>query len=152
MPERTSALPRTFHGKWGPRVAYPVAVVVLGGIIALAIALPGGERGYGPADRFLIVVVGLAIAWVLHRLGAVRIVCDEQGLTVVNLLRRQRYEWAEVVGVRLDPGAPWVVLDISDGTSVPAMGIQGSDGEHARRQATDLARLVAQQTRTPRDD
>jgi hypothetical protein len=145
-------LPRTFHGKWGPRVAYPTAVVVLVGIVALAIALPGGERGYRLIDRVLIVVTGLAIAWVLHRLGAVRIVCTAQGVTVVNLIRRQQFEWAEIVGVRLEQSAPWLVLDISDGTSVPAMGIQGSDGSYAQWQATELARLVAQQTRTPRDD
>ena len=152
MPKEAGGLPRTFRAKWGPRVAYPVAVVVLGGIIALAVALPGGEGGYGPLDRALIVVVGLGIAGVLHRMGAVRVVCDQDGLTVVNLLRRSRFEWAEVVGVRLEPSAPWLVLDISDGTSVPAMGIQGSDGDYARRQAADLARLVAEHSRTPRDD
>ena len=40
--------------------------------------------------------------------------------------------------VTLRPGSPWAVLDLSDGTSVSAVGIQGSDGARARRQVAEL--------------
>ena len=40
----------------------------------------------------------------------------------------------------LPPGAPWATLDLSDGTTVSAMGIQGSDGARARRAVRDRAR------------
>ena len=32
--------------------------------------------------------------------------------------------WAEIVQVNLRPGDPWVFLNLSDGTSLPALGIQ----------------------------
>ena len=38
-------------------------------------------------------------------------------LVVVNGYRRREYEWAEVVAVHLPPGAPWVTLDLADGTT-----------------------------------
>jgi hypothetical protein len=61
---------------------------------------------------------------------------------VVNGYRRHELAWPQVVGVHLPPGAPWVTLDIADGTTVSAMGIQGSDGDRARRAVRDLRRLV----------
>lgn len=35
-----------------------------------------------------------------------------------------RLEWAQILRVNLRPGDPWVFLDLSDGTSLPALGIQ----------------------------
>ena len=63
---------------------------------------------------------------------------------MVNGYRRHDYEWAEVLAVHLPPGAPWAVLDLSDGTSQPAMGIQGSDGGRAKRAVAELRLLIAQ--------
>ncbi len=74
---------------------------------------------------------GLAAAYVLHRLASVRIAADAGGLTVVNIFRRRRLEWPEVLGVRLSAGDPWVQLDLADGTTMAAMGIQGADGSAA---------------------
>ena len=42
----------------------------------------------------------------------------------------------------MPPGAPWATLDLADGTTVPVMGIQGSDGQRARRAVRDLRTLV----------
>ena len=42
----------------------------------------------------------------------------------------------------LRPGSPWAVLDLNDGTTRSAMGIQGSDGSRAVRQARQLRALV----------
>ena len=53
---------------------------------------------------------------------------------MVNGYRSRRFEWNEVVAVTLRPGSPWAVLDLADGTTVPAMGIQGSDGARATAQ------------------
>ena len=41
------------------------------------------------------------------------------------------------------PARPWAVLDLADGTSQPAMGIQGSDGARARRAVAELRLLLA---------
>ena len=50
------------------------------------------------------------------------------------------------------PGSPWVVLDLSDGTTIPAMGIQGSDGARAARHVRELRALVEANSQTPRND
>ena len=62
---------------------------------------------------------------------------------MVNGYRRHDYEWAEVLAVHLPPGAPWAVLDLADGTSQSAMGIQGSDGARAQRAVRELRLLLS---------
>ncbi len=61
---------------------------------------------------------------VLLLLARPKVVAEESGVTVVNLTSKRRLEWAEIVRVNLRPGDPWVFLDLSDGTSLPALGIQ----------------------------
>ena len=77
-----------------------------------------------------------------------RVVAREEGLVVVNGYRRREYEWPELVAVNLPPGAPWVTLDLADGTTVSAMGIQGSDGARARTAVREL-RAVLSDRSTP---
>jgi hypothetical protein len=147
------ALPTTFRPRWARRVIYPVMACLLAAMGYLALALPGGgAAGFRAGDRIAILLVAVAVAYVLQRIAAVRVEADELGLTVVNIVRRRRLEWAEVLGVRLAVGDPWLVLDLADGTSIAVMGVQGSDGEYARGQARRLARLVVEQTRTERND
>lgn len=67
-----------------------------------------------------------------------RVVAEVDRLVVVNGYKRRELEWAEVVAVHLPPGAPWAVLDLADGTTTPAMGIQGSDGARARTAVRQL--------------
>ena len=143
------ALPTTFRPLWARRVIYPMAAVVVICLVVVAAVLPAN---YKLVDRAGIVGVGLGVAWFLHRLAAVRLEADEGGLTVVNLFRRRRLAWPEVVAVRLRRGEPWLTLDLSDGYELPAMGVQGSDGEYARTQARQLATLVHDRTRTGSDD
>lgn len=72
-----------------------------------------------------------------------RVVAEADRLVVVNGYKRRELAWAEVVAVHLPPGAPWAVLDLADGTSLPAMGIQGSDGARAKRAVRELRALLA---------
>ncbi len=138
-------LPTVWRPRRGRIVPYLLAVVVLIGFVVVAVALTSkGRSGATPLDRGLLIGSGLLIAWVLHRYAAVRVVADERGITVVNLFRRRRLEWAEIVAVRLAPGDPWVQLDLSDGTTLPVMGIQATDGEHGRRCANGLGAAVAE--------
>ena len=76
-----------------------------------------------------------------------RVVATAERLIVVNGYRRHEYEWAEVVAVHLPPGAPWAVLDLSDGTTASALGIQGSDGTRARTAVRQLRVLLDAPTR-----
>ena len=71
---------------------------------------------------------------------------------LVNGYRVHDYEWSQVLAVTLKPGSPWAVMDLSDGTSVSAIGIQGSDGPRAVRQVKQLRTLVEENSRTERVD
>ncbi|GGV21556.1 membrane protein [Streptomyces filipinensis] len=78
----------------------------------------------GPGERASFVVTGALIFWVLAQLARVKVVADDSGVTVVNIASKRRLDWAEILQVNLRPGDPWVFLNLSDGTSLPALGIQ----------------------------
>jgi len=89
--------------------------------------------------------LGFAVFYALVRS---RVVAEQERLVVVNGYHRREYDWAELIAVHLPPGAPWAVLDLADGTSAPAMGIQGSDGDRARRAVRELRTLIARSSAT----
>jgi hypothetical protein len=78
----------------------------------------------GPGERLTFILTGALLFWVLAQLARVKVVADETGVTVVNIVSRRRLDWAEILQVNLRPGDPWVFIDLSDGTSLPALGIQ----------------------------
>ncbi len=123
---------------------YVLAVLAILGFTVVAVVVTGeGRAGATSVDRALLVASGLLTAYLLHRLASVRIEADDEGLLVVNVLRRRQVEWAEVLAVRLSAGDPWLFLDLADGTSLAAMGIQNADGERAQGDARALASVVA---------
>lgn len=86
-------------------------------------------------------------AW--YALVRSRVVAEQERLIVVNGFKRREFEWAEVLSANLGRGAPWATLDLADGTSVPVMGIQGSDGTRARTAIRQLRALVNQPPTSP---
>jgi hypothetical protein len=93
-------------------------------------------------QRSTLVFLGLLAFSVWFALVRSRVVAEEERLVVVNGYKRHEFEWAEVVAVHLPPGAPWVTLDLSDGTTATALGIQGSDGARARLAVRQLRALL----------
>jgi hypothetical protein len=131
-------------------VVYVCAAAVLVTLVALAIVLPsGGPHPWGTGSRLGVVLFALLAVAVLHRLASVRVETSDDGILVANVIGRRRLEWAEVVGVRLSRDDPWMLLDLSDGTALAAMGVQKSEGERAQRQAREFARMVQDHTRVP---
>jgi len=97
----------------------------------------------GPGERTSFVFVALLFFGVLALLSRPRVTADATGVTVVNITRTRRLAWAEIVRVNLRAGDPWVFLDLSDGTSMPALGIQpGIAKERAVTDARALRALV----------
>ena len=68
---------------------------------------------------------------------------DDAGILVANPRQRRRLDYAEVVAVALEPAAPWLVLDLADGSTMSAMAVQGSEGDYARRQVQALCDLMS---------
>lgn len=128
---------------WRPRttriVAYATAGVIMLGLIVLAVVV---APQFTVADRILMVAFGAVIAWILHMLARCRVVADDSGLTVVNAFRTRRLEWAEVVDVTMSAGEPWPTLDLADGTSIGAMGINGTEKALSAHQLAELKALL----------
>jgi hypothetical protein len=141
-------LPQTFRP-----LGVRIALAVLGGLLVLVVGVlwvafpPEVRSQFTPFQILTLIGLGAMFYAGGYALGRSRLVARADGLTVVNGYRTRRYDWNQVVAVRLRPGSPWAELDISDGTTVPAMGIQGSDGSRAQRQVREVRVLVERLTR-----
>lgn len=133
------ALPVTFRPTRTRVVLLSVGVVMFVVITVVAFTLEQLSAG----ERASFVFTALLFLGVLALLSRPKIVADDSGVTVVNLTRTRRLSWAEIVRVNLRVGDPWVFLDLSDGTSMPALGIQpGIAKEQAIRDARALRALA----------
>ncbi|GHD24924.1 membrane protein [Streptomyces violarus] len=113
-------LPVTFRPGSTRAVLLTAAVAILIVITTVAMLL----KQLSPAERLSFVLTALLLDAVLLLLARPKVVADESGVTVVNLTNKRRLEWAEILQVTLRPGDPWVFLNLSDGTSLPVLGIQ----------------------------
>ncbi|MBT3163383.1 PH domain-containing protein [Streptomyces sp. Vc74B-19] len=110
-----------------------VALFVVVSLIGLLLS------GLGPGERTSFVFTAALLAGVLFLLARPKVVADETGVTVVNIVNRRRLAWPEILQVNLRSGDPWVFLDLSDGTSMPVLGIQPG---MARQRAVADARAL----------
>lgn len=137
------ALPHTWR-PFGVRIAGTAVGVAL--LICVGFAWFGFDQEtrdkFTPFQLGTIVLFGLLAFSIGYALVRCRVIAEPERLVVVNGYRRHELEWPQVVGVHLPPGAPWVTLDLADGTTVSAMGIQGSDGARASRAARELRVVV----------
>ncbi|MFD8546259.1 PH domain-containing protein [Streptomyces sp. NPDC059649] len=129
------SLPVTFRPTRTRVVLYAVGLAQLAALTAIALALPKLTGG----ERISFIVTGLLVGAVLLLLARPKVVARQEGVTVVNLTTRRELAWAQIVRVNLRQGDPWVHLDLADGTSLPAMGIQPGI---ARNQAIQDARAL----------
>ncbi|AZS88452.1 PH domain-containing protein [Streptomyces griseoviridis] len=133
------ALPVTFRPGRTRAVLLTAGVLILAVITAVALAL----EQLGPGERLSFILTGALLFGVLAMLARVKVVADDTGVTVQNIATRRRLDWAEILQVNLRPGDPWVFLDLSDGTSLPVLGIQpGIARERAIADARALRALA----------
>ncbi|MBW1596801.1 PH domain-containing protein [Streptomyces sp. JJ38] len=139
MPAAVPPLPVTFRPTRTRVVLIGVGVATLATLTVVAVLL----ESLTAAERISFVLTGALFLAVLALLARPHVTADADGVTVVNLTRSRRLEWAEILAVNLRSGDPWVSLDLADGTSLPAMGIQpGISRAQAVRDATALRALA----------
>ncbi|MFI9123670.1 PH domain-containing protein [Streptomyces bikiniensis] len=135
----TPALPVTFRPGRTRAVLLTVGIAMFATVTVVAMML---ER-LGPGERASFVFTAALFLGVLVLLSRPKVVADDEGVTVVNITRTRRLAWAEILRVNLRSGDPWVFLDLSDGTSLPVLGIQpGIAREAAVRDARALRTLA----------
>ncbi|MFF4357793.1 PH domain-containing protein [Streptomyces sp. NPDC001604] len=140
------ALPVTFRPGRTRAVLLTSGAVIFAVITTVALLL----EQLSPGEKLSFVFTGAILFGVLALLARVKVVADETGVTVVNIASRRHLEWAEILRVNLRPGDPWVFLNLSDGTSLPALGIQpGIAKERAIADARTLRALA--EARSTRD-
>jgi hypothetical protein len=114
------ALPDTFRPSRTRAVLLTAGAAIFVVITTVASLL----EQLSPGERLSFVFTAALLFCVLLLLSRPKVVADETGVTVVNIASRRHLEWAEILQVNLRPGDPWVFLNLSDGTSLPALGIQ----------------------------
>ncbi|MGW6689795.1 PH domain-containing protein [Streptomyces sp. NPDC054961] len=114
------ALPVTFRPTRTRAVLLGVGAAMFITITTIALIL----ETLHPGERIAFVFTAALLSSVPVLLSRPKVVADEAGVTVVNLTTTRRLEWAQILRVNLRPGDAWVFLDLSDGTSLPALGIQ----------------------------
>ncbi|MEU2249057.1 PH domain-containing protein [Streptomyces sp. NPDC019224] len=138
-PPGVPVLPVTFRPTRTRVVLLTVGAVMFAVITVVAFTLEQLSGG----ERVSFVFTALLFFGVLALLSRPKVVADEEGVTVVNLTRSRRLSWAQIIRVNLRVGDPWVFLDLSDGTSMPALGIQpGIAKQQAIRDARALRALA----------
>lgn len=137
-----ASLHRPIRPRAGRTVAYAVAVAWALLMLAIATGVPADVPGMGPLDRVGFSLLGVGGVWLLHRLASVSVVPSETGVVVRNAASTRQLDWAQVVDVRFGRDSTWGRLNLSDGTSLQAMGIQSADGDRAAEDAVRLATLV----------
>ncbi|SDE09994.1 PH domain-containing protein [Streptomyces prasinopilosus] len=143
--DRPPALPVTFRPGRTRAVLLFAAAALFAAISLIALLLPQ----LSPGERLSFVFTAALLAGVLVLLARPRVDADGTGVTVVNIVTRRRLEWAQILQVNLRPGDAWVFLDLSDGTSLPVLGIQpGLARERAIADARALRALVVARTET----
>ncbi|MEV0176228.1 PH domain-containing protein [Streptomyces sp. NPDC050803] len=131
------ALPVTFRPGRTRAVLLTAGAAIFVVISAVALLL----EKLGPGERLSFILTGALMFGVLAMLARVKVVADDSGVTVVNIASKRQLDWAEIIQVNLRPGDPWVFLNLSDGTSLPALGIQ--PGIAKQRAITDARALRA---------
>ena len=129
------SLPVTFRPGRTRAVLLGAGAAIFVVITAVALLL----ETLGPGERLSFVFTAALLFGVLVLLARPKVVADESGVTVVNIASSRHLEWAEIVQVNLRTGDPWVFLNLSDGTSLPALGIQPGI---ARQRAIEDARAL----------
>ncbi|MER6979414.1 PH domain-containing protein [Streptomyces carpinensis] len=133
------ALPVTFRPGHTRAVLLTAGVAIFVVITVVALLL----EQLSPGERVSFVFTGAVLFGVLALLSRPKVVVDDSGVTVVNIASSRRLEWPEILQVNLRPGDPWVFLNLSDGTSLPALGIQpGIAKQRAVADARALRALV----------
>jgi 4-amino-4-deoxy-L-arabinose transferase-like glycosyltransferase len=138
---------------WRP-LGVRVAGVLFGGLLLVVCAFAWLSFDDETRAKFTIfqrgtlIFLGLLAFSAWYALVRSRVVAEERHLTVVNGYRKRHYEWSQVIGVSLRRGAPWGTLDLSDGTTISLIGVQGSDGQRARRAVREIRAAIAANTPT----
>lgn len=125
-----------------------LAPLVLIAYVALAVGVTVIQGvGWHLYDAVWVIALGALFGYLTYRVGSVKAVPSEEGLTVRNIFHTRFYPWNFVISAALPLTSSWTVLDLSDGTTASVMAIQHSDGGRAVKEIARLRRLIETHTK-----
>jgi hypothetical protein len=128
-------------------IAYPLALLVVVIFTLIAFGLHG-KTGDGPGyfqrgDQAAMIGLGLCAAAAILLIVRPRVVADEHGVRVRNIIGGYDLPWEVVRAVTFGRGAPWLTLELHDDERVAVMAVQMTDKEYAVNAARGLRALHA---------
>lgn len=122
-------------------------------VIVLWLAMSDDVREtFDTFQRVTLLAVFAAMIALLYALFRTSALVTDRGLRVVNGFKARNVEWAEIVRLTFGRNRPWALLDLADGSTVSVMAIQNADGQRAHEAAAKLAQVIAEHSRTQRND
>lgn len=124
----------------GPLVVRPRKIAVFGAIaaaavlatmIVLGILLQSDGIPLRLVDKIGFMSVGVAGAAAMMLVARPRIVADEKGMRVRNVLGDTTLPWPVVLKIAFPPGAHWAQAVLADDETYPLMAIQAMDRQRA---------------------
>jgi hypothetical protein len=137
------------------RIAWVLAVAVVALFTAVGIGLHGktdsGTGVFHTSDQYAMIGLGLLGALGILMFTRPRVVADERGIRVRNVLGGYDLPWEVVRSVQFGRGAPWASLELQDDDVVAVMAVQAADKGYAVQAVRGLRTLLAthQQATTP---
>jgi hypothetical protein len=127
-------------------VILAAVVVVFFAVIGAALSgsVGGGEGVFQLSDQIAMGVLGVLGALGILAFARPRVVADEHGVRIRNVVGGYELPWEVVRGIRFERGNPWVSLELEDDDMVSIMAIQAVDKEYAVAAARALRALLAQ--------
>jgi len=124
-----------------------LSVVLLVGSIALWAAMgPLARSQWTWPQLVTIVFFLLAMIAAMMSVGLSVVRVGPEGVTVRNALRTHRYTWDRVHDFEMNPGDPWVNLELSDaaddGTTRMVLAVQRAEGDAAEERLALLRAMV----------
>ena len=111
-----------------------IALVVLGGLVAVALSLRTNSTGvveFGTVDQVAVAGLGVVLAAGVVFLGRSRVDADADGIRIRNVVVRHELPWQNVRAVRFDRKSAWASLLLENDDEVSLLAVQAADRQRA---------------------
>jgi hypothetical protein len=129
------------------KVAWVAAVLIFLVFGGIAFTLRGytdsGKSVFHVEDQVAMTLLGLVAAVGVLWFTRPRIIADDEGIRVRNLLGWIDIPWEVISAVRFDRGSPWAMIDLADDDVIAVMAVQAADKDYAITTVRALRAMLA---------
>jgi hypothetical protein len=121
------------------------AVLIVFTAISFGLHGPLGDGAPGTfqrGDQAAMIGLGVLAALGILMFSRPRVVADERGIHVRNVLGGYDLPWENIRAVRFSRGAPWASIELDDDDVVSVLAIQSADKEYAVQAVRTLRTML----------